>query len=152
MTSYTRHALVASVLAWSVVAVSAQERKVPKDSERLILSGCVNGRTFITAAAEEGETNRSGMEEGRRFRLGGSGKLLDEINARKGRRVEITGLVRKSQLGGPGGISIAGGRIRIGGRQPQTSIATDPARDPAYNQAVLDVEGWRALAEPCPSR
>ena len=151
MTGHTGRLSILLALACAIAAV-AQERDIPADSERLILSGCVNGRTFITAATEEGDRIRSGLAEGRRFRLGGPGKILDDIKARKGRMVEITGLVRKSQLGGPGGISIAGGRIRIGGRQPQTSIARDPARDPAYTQAVLDVEGWRALAEPCPAR
>lgn len=141
-----------TLLLLTAIPGAAQEKPVPNDSERLILTGCVNGRTFITTAIEEGDTARSAMTEGRRFRLSGSGDVLDAIKARKGRVVEITGLVRKSALSGPGGISIAGGRIRIGGRQPQTSIAMDPARDPAYTQAVLDVEGWTARTEPCPGR
>lgn len=150
----TRHlALLITVgLVVAASAPKAQERETPSDSERVILAGCANGRTFITVAIEGGEIVRSGIGGGRRFRLSGPGRVLDAIKARKGRVVEITGLVRKSALGDPGGISIAGGRIRIGGRQPQTSIATDPARDPAYTQAVLDVEGWQARSEPCPER
>jgi hypothetical protein len=127
----------------------AQEREPPKDSERLTITGCVNNRTLIAASTAEHETIKSGVSEGRRFRLAGPGKMLDEIKARKGRMVEITGLVKKSDVAGPGGIKIAGGRIRSGGQRPQTSIASDPTRDPAYNQVVLDVEGWRALAESC---
>jgi hypothetical protein len=128
----------------------AQEREVPKDSERLTITGCAYNRTFISASTAEHETIKSGVPEGRRFRLSGNGKMLDEIKARKGRMVEITGLVKKSDIGDPGGLKIAGGRIRIG-PQPQSSTA-DAARDPNYSQAVFDVEGWRVLAEPCPDR
>ena len=141
---------VLAVLVLMVPAIAAaQEREPPKDSERLVITGCVNNRTLISASTAEHESIKSGVAEGRRFRLAGPGKVLDEIKARKGRMVEITGLVKKSDVAGPGGIKIAGGRIRIGGQQPQTSIASDPTRDPAYNQVVLDVEGWRPLAEPC---
>lgn len=144
-------AIVPALLA-SALAQEPQERSVPKDSDRLTLTGCVNNRTFITASTPEHESSGSSIGEGRRFRLAGPGKMLDDIKARKGRMVQITGLVKKSAVSGPGGIAIAGGRVRIGGRQPQTSIATDPTRDPAYNQAVLDVEGWNQLADPCPTR
>ena len=108
-------------------------------------------RAFISASSAEHEAIRSGIAEGRRFRLSGPEKILDEIKARKGRMIEVTGLVRKSQVEDPGGIKIAGGRIRIGGRAPQSPMA-DPTRDPAYNQVVLDVEGWRPLAESCSAR
>ena len=146
----TLHARVLAVLILVAPAAAvAQEREPPKDSERLTITGCVNNRTLIAASTAEHETIKSGVAEGRRFRLSGPGKMLDEIKARKGRMVEITGLVKKSDVADPGGIKIAGGRIRIGGQRPQTSIASDPTRDPAYNQAVLDVEGWRPLAEPC---
>ena len=61
--------------------------------------------------------------------------------------VEITGLVRKSDMAGPGGVSILGGRVRIGGATPR-----DPVRDPMYNQVVIDVEGYQLLPDPCPTR
>jgi len=65
--------------------------------------------------------------------------------------VEVTGLVRTGQLAGPGGVAIAGGRIRIGGANPQAPIS-DARRDPLYNQVVIDVESWRQLPDPCPAR
>ena len=33
--------------------------------------------------------------------------------------VQVTGLVRKADLAGPGGITTGGGRVRIGGGSPQ---------------------------------
>ena len=143
--------LAAMVLASGALA-GAQERKVPKDSERVSIPGCANGRTFIVGMPPGHEPVRSDVQEGRRFRLSGPKKLLEEIKIREGMMVEVTGLVRKSQLAGPGGVSIAGGRIRIGGSTPQNPIYADPRRDPLYNQVVIDVESWRQLAEPCRER
>jgi len=39
--------------------------------------------------------------------------------------------------------------VRIGGaRVPQDPIS-NPTRDPAYNQAVMDVRSWKALTGDC---
>jgi hypothetical protein len=65
--------------------------------------------------------------------------------------IEVTGLVRKSDLAGPGGIPIAGGRVRIGAGPARAPMA-DPARDPNYNQAVMDVSSWRLLDGTCTER
>jgi hypothetical protein len=155
--SYTRlmryQVLAAAVLA--VVSSSlagAQERDVPKDSERLSLRGCARGRTFIVAPRSEHEPVRSDVEPGRRFRLSGPKKILDDIKAREVSMLEVTGLVRKSQVSGPGGVAIAGGRIRIGGGVPRDPIYSDPRRDPMYNEVVMDVESFTPLTEECPSR
>ena len=129
----------------------AQEKKVPKDSSRVSIPGCAKGRTFIVAQAPEHEPVRSDVEAGRRFRLSGPKKILNDIKIRERSMIEVTGLVRTAQLSGRGGVAIAGGRIRIGGAMPQTPIS-DPRRDPLYNQVVIDVESWRLLPESCPAR
>jgi hypothetical protein len=130
---------------------TAQEREVPKDSERLSLRGCARGRTFVVSPRSEHEPIRSDVEPGRRFRLSGPKKILDEIKAREVSMLEVTGLVRKSQVN-ESGVAIAGGRIRIGGGMPRDPVYSDPRRDPMYNEVVMDVESFRALAEECPSR
>ena len=154
--SYTRLMRTVLLAAAVVVAFSsltgAQERDVPKDSERLSLRGCARGRTFIVAPRSEHEPVRSDVEPGRRFRLSGPKKVLEEIKAREVTMIEVTGLVRKSQVGGPGGVAIAGGRIRIGGGMPRDPIYSDPRRDPMYNEVVMDVESFRPLTDECPSR
>ena len=143
--------LVALVLFSSSLA-HAQDKKVPKDSSRVSIPGCAKGRTFIVSEAPEHEPVRSDVEAGRRFRLSGPKKVLNDIKVHEGSMIEVTGLVRTSQLAGPGGVSIAGGRIRIGGGMPQNPIYSDPRRDPLYNQVVIDVESWRQLPESCPAR
>jgi hypothetical protein len=144
------------VLFGFLVSVSlplfAQDREVPKDSTRISIPGCARGRVFTVAPPIEDEPLRSDVAPGRRFRLAGQKSMLDEIAKREGAMLEVTGLVRKAQLSGQGGIPIAGGRIRIGGGVPQSPTSTDPRRDPGFNQAVIDVESWRPLPESCPAR
>ena len=131
--------------------LDAQERDTPKDSERIAIPGCARGRSFIVAERSEHEPVRSDVQPGRRFRLSGPKKMLEEIK-RQETMLEVTGLVRKSQLAGPGGVAIAGGRIRIGGATPRDPIYADPRRDPGYNETVIDVESWRPLRDSCPAR
>ncbi len=142
--------LILAVIASSVL--HAQEKKVPKDSSRVSIPGCANGRTFIVAEAPEHEPTRSDVDAGRRFRLSGPKKMLGDIKARQSSMIEVTGLVRTAQLSSQGGVSVAGGRVRIGGGMPQNPIYSDPRRDPLYNQVVIDVESWRQLPESCPAR
>jgi hypothetical protein len=143
--------IVLALLFMSGSLLFAQEKKVPKDSSRVSIPGCAKGRVFIVAQTPEHEPVRSDVEAGRRFRLSGSKKVLNEIKLHESSMIEVTGLVRTAQLSNQGGVAIAGGRIRIGGAMPQSPIS-DPRRDPLYNQVVMDVESWRQLPEPCPAR
>ncbi|MFA5907247.1 MAG: hypothetical protein WC815_00565 [Vicinamibacterales bacterium] len=129
--------------------VSAQEKPVPKDSTRLSIPGCAYDRLFIVDISPDNEMPRTDMKPGRRLRLSGPKKLLEEIKARGRDMVEITGLVRKTDLIEQG-VGLAGGRIRImPGRSPVGSTA---GRDSGVSQAVIDVESWRLLNATCPSR
>ena len=86
---------------------------------------------------------------GRRFRLSGPKEIVNDIKKHEGRLIEVTGLIRKAALTGPGGIGLAGGRVRIGAGSP-VSPTGDPTRSPqGYEQPVLDVEGWRQIGENC---
>jgi hypothetical protein len=141
----------AAVVFTALGVAGAQEGKVPSDSEELTLAGCAKGRRFIVVDAPEREATEMVVAPGRRFRLQGHKDVLDGIKRREGRVIEVTGLVRKSQVSGPGGIPLAGGRIRIGGTHPRSPLG-DPARDPAYNEPVMDVSAWRVLDDNCPSK
>ena len=145
-----RFPLVLLLAAAATTALQAQERPVPKDSERISIPGCARGSAFVVTEPASYELVTD-VAPGQRFRLAGPKDVLKDIKAREGSMVELTGLVRKSQRTGPGGVSIAGGRVRIGGAVPQSAIR-DPARDPAYNQVVIDVESYRPLPDPCPDR
>ena len=133
-------------------AALAQEKEVPKDSMRVTIPGCARNRSFTVGERSETETVRSDIAPGRLLRLNGSKKLLDDIKAHQAYMIQLTGLVRKSQVAGPGGVSVAGGRVRIGGAQPQAPIYSDPARDPQYDAVVIDVESWQPLPGECPAR
>ena len=149
-----KHLLPALAILAAGAALAAQEREVPKDSTRITIPGCTRGRTFIVTAREGHDPTSGDLAPGRRFRLSGPRDVLREIEKREGRMVEVTGLVRKAELAGPGGLTMGGGRVRIGGGPPQAGIGGGPTRSPVggVNDAVLDVEGWNALPESCPSR
>jgi hypothetical protein len=143
----------ALVILASAALLSAQEREVPKDSTRITVPGCTRDRTFIVAAREGHEPTSGDLAPGRRFRLSGKKELLKDIEAHEGMMVEVTGLVRKADLAGPGGVTTGGGRVRIGGGAPQAQ-GGNPSRtlQGGTLDAVLDVEGWNRLPDSCPSR
>ena len=138
--------IVALVAGLAGSAMAQQEKPVPKDSMRITIPGCSKGTAFTVMESPEHES-RSSVPPGRRFRLAGPKALLNEIKSSEGTMVEITGLIRKGQLD-QGGVAIGGG-VRVG---PAPSPLGGVGRDPNFNQIILDVEGWRALAAECPSR
>jgi hypothetical protein len=142
---------LSAVMAFAMAAgsVSAQDENIPDDSSLVSIRGCARGSTFTVAPRSEDQPGTLEIEPGRRFRLNGPKKLLDEIKARERTLIEVTGLIRKADVDGPQGIPVLGGRIRIGGAtRPQDPIA-DPRRDPSYNQPIMDVRSWRALTGEC---
>lgn len=139
--------LVALRTVLATAAAAGQEKPVPSDSSRITIAGCAHDRAFVVGTPEGREAAASGVQPGRRFRLSGPRAVLNDIRRREATMVEITGLVRKSALDGPGGLRIFGGRVRIGGAMPR-----EPVRDPMYNQTVIDVEGFQLLPDPCPAR
>ena len=150
-----KHLLPAVIILASAPLLSAQqEREVPKDSTRITIPGCANGRTFIVAAREGHEPTSGDLAPGRRFRLSGPKDILKDIAVREGMMVQVTGLVRKAELAGPGGLTTGGGRVRIGGGPPQAQVGGGPSRTPTgvTTDAVLDVEAWDRLPESCPTR
>jgi len=144
-----KYAVPALILA-AAVGVSAQEteKKVPKDSTRISIPGCSRGSAFVVTASPEAERTSTEIATGRRFRLTGQRSLLNEIRAHEGTIIEVTGLIKKSDLK-ESGISLGGGRVRIGGVNPQDPIS-GAGRAPQSSNATLDVEGWRPLGESCP--
>jgi hypothetical protein len=128
--------------------LSAQERPVPKDSTRLSISGCARGRVFTVGRDPEHEGRGFELAEGMKLRLEGNKKVLGDIKAREQSMVEITGLMKQSDVVQPG-IGLAGGRVRI---TPVMPSSRGPARDPGPPTPVFDVESYRLLNTSCPSR
>ena len=138
--------LVAVILG--VTLAAQEERPVPKDSARVSIPGCSKGSAFVVTESPEGERTSLEIKPGRRFRLTGKKDLLNEIKAREGYMIEVTGLVRKNDLESTG-ITLGGGRVRIGGGAP-VSNGGSPTQAPPSANAIIDVEGFRPLGEPCP--
>jgi hypothetical protein len=142
-------ALLAVVVA---APVAAQERPVPKDSVRLSIPGCVEGRTFIVMRRDRPEPVDVEVQPGRRFRMNGKKDMLKDMQTQKATMIEVTGLVRRSQVT-ERGVSVAGGRVRVGGGQPQAPMGGGGVGQSAYyDEAILDVESWRSLPDSCPAR
>ena len=147
-----KYVLPTLALLVSGTLLAAQEKEVPKDSQRITIPGCVDGRTFRIAQREGHDPTSGDLRPGRRFRLQGKKDILKELEAREGQMVQITGLVRKAELAGPGGLSTAGGRVRVGGGAPQSQVGGGPSLQGVQTDAILDVEGWDRLPESCPSK
>jgi hypothetical protein len=139
--------LVLALAAASSSLPSAQERPVPKDSTRLSISGCARGRVFTVGLDPEHEATRV-LELGSKLRLEGDKKVLADIKAHERSLVEITGLMKQSEMVQPG-IGLAGGRVRISPVMPNSRT---PGRDPGPSPPVFDVESYRLLNASCPNR
>jgi hypothetical protein len=144
-----RAILFAAVFSCITGILCAQERPVPSDSARVAIPGCVKGSAFIVTKAPENQPTQGNIAPGRRFRLSGNKDVIKDIKKHEGRLLEVTGLIRKNDLQGPGGIGMAGGRVRIGAGVPQSPTGDPSHAVTGYDQPVLDVEGWRQLDENC---
>ena len=95
------------------------------------------------------ETRGFELEEGMKIRLEGQKKQLEDIKAHQGTMVELTGLMKQSDVGQPG-IGLAGGRVRI---TPVMPNGRGPGAGPGgVPTPVLDVESWLPLNSSCPKR
>jgi hypothetical protein len=145
-----RYGIPVLLLTIGITAAAQEEKPVPKDSVRVSIPGCSKGSAFVVTESPESERTSIEIRTGRRFRLTGKKDLLNEIKAREGYMIEVTGIIRRNDLEGPGGITLGGGRVRIGGSQPVTGSGSVTNRAPESMNAILDVEGFRPLGEPCP--
>ena len=142
-------ALVAAVIVMSCAPLVAQESKpVPKDSIRVFVPGCTKGRIFTAARRTEDEPGSVDIPEGMHIRMNGPKKLMEEIKAREGSMIGITGLMKKGSTG-PAGVNIGGG-VRISpGPGPSGGLMVGNSSN---DQILIDVEGWRPVVGNCPSR
>jgi len=145
-----RYGIAVLFLTIGITMAAQEEKPVPKDSVRVTIPGCAKGSAFVVMESPEGERTSIEVKTGRRFRLTGKKDLLSEIKKREVNMIEVTGIIRRNDLEGPGGISLGGGRVRIGGQQPVSGSGSVVNQAPQSANAILDVEGFRPLGEPCP--
>jgi hypothetical protein len=88
------------------------------------------------------------LELGMKLRLEGDKKVLAEIKKHEGSMVEVTGLMKQSEVVQPG-VGLAGGKIRITPVMPSNNGRSPAPPPPA---PIVDVESYRLLNSSCPNR
>lgn len=150
--------LVFAILAMSAAAgatTSAQEKpKVDDKSAEVVVRGCANGRALVPMDLE-GQVPTARALVGRAIRLNGPKAVIKDIEKQKGRLIEVTGIVRRSDMQPQGPSTTIGGmRVTVGGSSPTSMDPTrsDPARQAMTNVVYMDVSGFRVLENSCPNR
>jgi hypothetical protein len=138
----------ACLLAAVPLAAQQEEKpKVPKDSLLVTVTGCLKGRVIRAEDVRQPDTTSGMTVRNHSFRLAGKKDVMEEVKENDGKRVEISGLIKKSALI-ESGMKFKGGRVVIGGGSP-TSTSTMP--DPAENVVVLDAARVQSLGGSCGS-
>jgi len=129
-----------------VIARAQEQKPVPKDSVRVSIPGCSKDHMF-TAGPPAEEQGGTPVPEGTHLRMNGPKSMMAEIKGQEGSRIEITGLIKKGQVG-PEGVNIGRGiRISPGNSGPSAGFGGMPSG--GSGQIMIDVEGWRHLAGEC---
>jgi hypothetical protein len=131
----------------SGLLIAQEQKPVPKDSVRVFIPGCSKGYVFTAGRRTEDQPGGAAVPEGMHLRMSGPKKMMAEIKAQEGSRIEITGLMKKGQAGD--GVGLGGG-VRVTGGPPVAGGSRMAA--PGASQIIIDVEGWRRVAGDCPSR
>ena len=142
-------AVVIVAIAMLGAPLVAQEKKpVPKDSVRVFIPGCTKGYVFTAGRRTADQPGSVDISEGTHLRMNGPKKLMSEIKAHEGSMIEITGIVKKTDLN-PDGVGVGGGgRLRPGPAPGSSGLSGTPIA----SQVSIDVEGWRQVPGGCPSR
>jgi len=137
-------ALAIAMLSTGLAA--QQNNKVPKDSVKVMVTGCLKGRfvtTTRTPKVVDGDELEAPVD---RFQISGKKPVLDEVKKHDRGEVEIVGSVRKRDLKEPG-IRVSGGRVVISaGRGGDRYGSPLP---PPQRVILLEAESVRPLDGPC---
>ena len=141
-----------ALLAVSALAglAHAQEQKpVPNNSVRVLVPGCAKGRIFTAYPPTADRESSSAVPEGTHLRMNGPKAVMADIKGTEGSRIEITGLMKKGQVG-PEGVNIGRGvRVMPGNGGPSSPLGGG-AGSPVAGQLLIDVESLRHLPGECP--
>lgn len=148
MTHATRLALLL-VVVFPLAATAQEAPKGDANSLQVVVRGCPKGRAIV-ALAMEGEATTPETLLGRPIRMNGKKDLMKQVEAEKGHLIEVTGLIRISDLRPTGPTARIGGmRVTAGAASP---MGTDPTRQAAFDVIMMDVTSFRPLSDACPTR
>ena len=115
---------------------------------RVFIPGCTKGLIFTAAPRTEDQPSSIDIPKGMHLRMNGPKKMMAEIKAHEGSRIEITGVMKKGQYK-PDGVGIGGGvRITPG---PAPTGGIQPG-NPTVSQNPHRRRGLAPVAGDCPSR
>lgn len=142
-------ALIVVAACVPLVGVAQETPKPDANSMLVVVRGCPRGRAIVPLAME-GEAATPATLIGRAMRLNGTRDLMKQVEAEKGHLIEVTGLVRKSDLRASGPSTRIGGmRVTAGAASP---MGGDPSRQAAFDVIMMDVTSFRPLSNECPAR
>lgn len=107
------------IMLVAVGVLAAQDRKLPKKGDTVVIRGCLRGSSVESAETRtvdaEGETKTEDLVPSLTYRLQGKKDLLKELKDKHDRKVvEVKGILR-SELAGSGlGTTVGNTRIAIG--------------------------------------
>ena len=141
---------LAILLAAAPLAAQQEDRpKVPNDSLLVSIVGCLKGRVIKADDVRQPDTTTGPTIRNTTFRVAGKKDVMKEVKALDdGRRVEMTGLIKKSALMEPG-VKFKGGRVVVGGGTMAEGSRSIPS--PAENVPVIDAWSVQALGGSCSS-
>jgi len=142
----TTAALVITLALAGIFQETPQEKKVPKDSLMLVVTGCLKGRVLAVSEARQEDTQTGPIIKAKSFRVAAKGEVMDDIKKYDKHLVEATGIVKKSALIEPGmkvgkGITISGG--------PPTAGTSAGRPMPSEGLPVMDVTSVRVREVSC---
>jgi hypothetical protein len=103
--------------------------KAPRDSIKLIVTGCLDDRVLRASDVEVPDDQEAPVIDRELFRLSAKKNVMAEVKRLQGRQLAVTGFVRKLDLKEPG-FKVGRGRVIIGApssdpRRPQLPDTTE---------------------------
>ncbi len=123
-----------------------EKPRVPKDSIELVVTGCLSGRVLAISDVRQTDVASGPDIRSRSLRVAGKKDVMKEIKRENHHLVEVTGIVRRSDLSEPG-IHIGKGIVIGGGKPMAGTSGARPA--PTEFIPVIDVQSLRLRSTSC---
>lgn len=142
-----RLALSSIAIVTLCIGVAAQEdSKVPKDFVQLSVTGCVKSRILTATHTPKVVDGDEILVPVDRFQISGKKPILAEVKKYDRQKVEVVGLVRKSDLREPG-IRVPGGRLVISPGRGRGRY--EPPTGSSRRVVLLQAESVRSVPGDC---
>jgi hypothetical protein len=150
---FMRKLLIAATFAAAFsVGAAAQEtagdpqaEKTPKDSVKVVVTGCVKDRLLRASRVQTPDDDALDVRRST-FRLSGKKGFAEQVKRLEGRQLAVTGYIRKLDLREPG-LRVKGGRVVLGA--PSMDPRRPPLPDATDRPVVLEVVSFEPLEVPC---